>query len=83
MFNLNLSVRHWIIKMYMVILQKGAAGSWGEKAHRDLKHTQGKSFKREKGKKKKGQYRGGSIDTSVNSVKFDSDSDWQHGWVWQ
>lgn len=66
----------------MVILQKGAAGSWGEKAHRDLKHTQGKSFKREKGKKKKGQYRGGSIDTSVNSVKFDSDSDWQHGWVW-
>lgn len=55
--------------------KKGAAGSWGEKAHRDLKHTQGKSFKREKGKKKKGQYRGGSIDTSVNSVKFDSDSD--------
>lgn len=77
MFNENLSVRHWIpvIKMYMVILQKGAAGSWGEKAHRDLKHTQGKSFKREKGKKKKGQYRGGSIDTSVNSGKFDSDSD--------
>ncbi|MGY0406660.1 hypothetical protein, partial [Pseudoalteromonas sp. SYSU M81241] len=21
--------------------KKGAAGSWGEKAHRDLKHTQG------------------------------------------
>lgn len=76
-------IGYLIYKIYMVILQKGAAGSWGEKAHRDLKHTQGKSFKREKGKKKKGQYRGGSIDTSVNSVKFDSDSDWQHGWVWQ
>ncbi|XP_022334989.2 uncharacterized protein LOC111131654 isoform X2 [Crassostrea virginica] len=55
--------------------KKGASGSWGEKANRDLKHTQGKSFKREKGKKKKGQYRGGAIDTSVNSIKFDSDSD--------
>lgn len=61
--------------MYMVILQKGAVGFWGEKVYRDLKYIQGKLFKREKGKKKKGQYRGGFIDISVNSVKFDSDSD--------
>lgn len=64
----------WVYEL-LCSLQKGASGSWGEKANRDLKHTQGKSFKREKGKKKKGQYRGGAIDTSVNSIKFDSDSD--------
>jgi hypothetical protein len=33
------------------------------------------TFKREKTKKKRGQYTGGSIDTSVNSIKFDSDSE--------
>ena len=33
----------------------------------------GKSFRHEKTKKKKGTYRGGAIDTNVNSVKFDSD----------
>lgn len=51
--------------------QKGARGSWGEKANLDLKHTRGKSFRHEKTKKKRGSYRGGQIDMSVNSIKFD------------
>ena len=54
-------------------LQKNAAGSWGDRANRDLRHTQGKSFRHEKTKKKRGSYRGGAIDQSVCSVKFDSD----------
>ena len=33
----------------------------------------GKSFRHEKTKKKRGTYRGGAIDTSVCSIKFDSD----------
>ena len=33
----------------------------------------GKSFRHEKTKKKRGSYRGGQIDTSINSIKFDSD----------
>lgn len=48
-------------------------GSWGEKANRDLKFTKGKSFRHEKTKKKRGTYKGGAIDTSVCSIKFDSD----------
>jgi len=32
---------------------------------------QGKSFRHEKTKKKRGSYRGGSINTGVNSIKFD------------
>lgn len=51
--------------------QFNARGSWGEKANKDLKHTRGKSFRHEKTKKKRGAYRGGTIDTSVNSIKFD------------
>lgn len=52
--------------------KRGSMGSWGEKANRDLKHTQGKSFRHEKTKKKRGSYRGGAIDSSgVNSIKFD------------
>jgi len=51
----------------------GAVGSWGEKAHRDLIVTQGKSFRHEKTKKKRGSYMGGLIDQGVHSVKFDSD----------
>jgi len=54
--------------------KKGASGSWGERASRDLIVTKGKSFKHEKTKKKRGSYRGGSIDaSSVHSIKFDSD----------
>ena len=55
------------------VVQSGASGSWGEKAHQDLKHTRGKSFRHEKTKKKRGSYRGGAIDMSVHSIKFDSD----------
>lgn len=53
--------------------KKGSKGSWGEKANKDFKHTKGKSFRHEKTKKKRGTYKGGMIDTSVNSIKFDSE----------
>ena len=43
------------------------------KASKDLIVTQGKSFRHEKTKKKRGSYRGGQINVGVNSVKFDSD----------
>lgn len=33
----------------------------------------GKSFRHEKTKKKRGTYKGGAIDTSVCSIKFDSE----------
>lgn len=55
--------------------QRGARGSWGEKANQDLIVTRGKGFRHEKTKKKRGSYRGGTIDsTGVHSVLFD-DSD--------
>ena len=54
-------------------MQKGAWGGWGEKAYFDLKNTQGKSFRREKTKKKRGGYLGGQISTGINSIKFDDD----------
>lgn len=45
---------------------------WGHKANEVLKYTRGKGFRHEKTKKKRGGYRGGSIDPSaVNSVKFE------------
>jgi len=48
-------------------------GSFGEKADLDLKRKRGKSFISDKNKKKKGNYRGGKID-SLNSfsIKYDS-----------
>lgn len=53
-------------------LQKGAKGSWGEKANDILKHTRGKSFRHEKTKKKRGNYKGGAIDSvGVHSIKFE------------
>lgn len=55
--------------------KSGAAGSYGEKAYRDLLHTRGKGFRQEKNKKKRGSYRGGAIDTSVHSIKFASSDD--------
>lgn len=55
--------------------KRGSSGDWGEKANRDLKYTQGKSFRHEKTKKKRGSYRGGSINTSVNSIKFENSDD--------
>jgi nucleolin len=44
---------------------------WGEKAHRDLAGVTGKNFRHEKTKKKRGSYRGGEINTQVQSIKFD------------
>ncbi|ORZ36807.1 SRP40, C-terminal domain-domain-containing protein, partial [Catenaria anguillulae PL171] len=49
-------------------------GSYGDRAHRDLVVTRGKSFRAEKTKKKRGSYRGGVIDTSANCIKLGSDS---------
>ena len=46
---------------------------YGAKANKDLIVTQGKSFRHEKTKKKRGSYRGGQINTGINSIKFDSD----------
>merc|ERR1711915_236062 len=51
----------------------GSFDEWGDKANKDLIVTQGKSFQREKTKKKRGSYRGGPINTGINSIKFDSD----------
>lgn len=61
----------WNLPKCIDSLQFNARGSWGEKANQDLKHTRGKTFRHEKTKKKRGSYRGGPIDTSVNSIKFD------------
>ena len=47
--------------------------TWGAKANKDLIVTQGKSFRHEKTKKKRGSYKGGAINVGVNSIKFDSD----------
>ncbi|VDP90822.1 unnamed protein product [Echinostoma caproni] len=48
-----------------------AQGSWGERANRDFRFTQGKTFKHEKTKKKRGAYFGGSLSTDVCSYKFE------------
>lgn len=56
---------------FNLIIQKNARGSFGEKANDVLKYTRGKQFRHEKTKKKRGNYRGGVIDTSVNSIKFE------------
>jgi hypothetical protein len=50
----------------------GALDSYGLKAYKDLSVTRGKGFTKEKNKKKKGSYRGGKIDTSCYSIKFDA-----------
>ena len=57
--------------LHLVVFQKNARGSWGEKAYHDLKCTKGKSFRHEKTKKKRGSYCGGQIDMGVNSIRFD------------
>jgi hypothetical protein len=49
---------------------------WGAKASAVLMQTKGKGFRHEKTKKKRGTYKGGTIDdTQVNSYKFQYDSD--------
>lgn len=65
-----MNINKYVI-LYFLDRQKGARGSWGERAHQDLKHTKGKTFRHEKTKKKRGSYHGGQIDTSVNSIKFE------------
>jgi nucleolin len=49
--------------------------TWGAKASQDLIVTKGKGFRSEKTKKKRGSYRGGSINVGVNSIRFGNDSD--------
>jgi len=44
--------------------------TWGEKANDVLKTVSGKDFRSEKTKKKRGSYRGGTIELGVNSFKF-------------
>jgi hypothetical protein len=56
--------------------KNGSSGTFADKANQDLLPTRGKSFTKEKNKKKKWAYKGGSIDTSgVHSFKFPSDSE--------
>ena len=45
--------------------------SYGAKAAEILLKTQGKSFRHEKTKKKRGTYRGGQISMGTNSIKFE------------
>jgi len=47
--------------------------SWGEQASADLIVVRGKDFRHAKTKKKKGTYRGGSLDMGINSFKFPTD----------
>lgn len=56
-------------------LSKGFAtgNDYGLKAHHDLIKTKGKGFRAEKTKKKRGSYKGGAIDMSSHSIKFDDD----------
>jgi len=45
---------------------------WGRQAHEDLIVTRGKAFTKEKNKKKRGSYRGGTIDLNArNGIKLD------------
>lgn len=43
---------------------------WGAKAAVSLGNVKGKNFRKEKTKKKRGNYSGGRISTEVNSIKF-------------
>ena len=51
---------------------EGAFGEngWGKKANDILGKCRGKDFRHEKNKKKRGTYRGGTIDFASNSSKF-------------
>ncbi|KAJ2849037.1 jun-like transcription factor [Coemansia brasiliensis] len=48
----------------------GIEGDFGLKAHKDLIVTRGKSFTKEKNKKKRGSYSGGKITMVSHSIKF-------------
>jgi len=45
-------------------------GGYGAKASQKLVQVRGKDFRHEKTKKKRGNYRGGTIDLGTNSIKF-------------
>ena len=47
------------------------ANGYGAKASQKLIKVKGKDFRHEKTKKKRGNYRGGTIDLGTNSIKFD------------
>jgi len=49
---------------------KHGKDQWGHRANETLSQVKGKDFRREKGKKKRGGYKGGPISTEVNSIKF-------------
>jgi len=53
--------------------QRKASTEWGGKASEDLFKVKGKGFRHEKTKKKRGGYRGGRLDLTVKSFKFDDD----------
>lgn len=54
---------------------KSGAGDWGARANADLIKTRGKGFTKEKNKKKRGSYRGGTIDQGSHSIKFTYDDE--------
>jgi hypothetical protein len=51
-------------------LYRGSDTDYAAQAYRDLVVTRGEGFRKEKGKKKRGSYRGGAISTEVKSFKF-------------
>jgi hypothetical protein len=70
----NAKVRLFLFTLLILLnIQRG--DSWGAKAAQDLGKVQGKSFRHEKTKKKRGSYAGGEIDTGIHSHKFSDDSD--------
>ena len=46
----------------------GKGTEWGAKANEHLSIVKGKGFRHEKTKKKRGSYRGGSLETGVRSI---------------
>jgi len=55
---------------YAALRRRG--DNWGDRANQILGAVRGKGFRHEKTKKKRGTYRGGTIDpTRVNSIRFD------------
>ena len=60
-----------MITIAHIMFQKGSYGSYGEKAHYQMKNTKGKFFKKEKTKNKRGRYAGGAVDLEVRSHQFE------------
>lgn len=55
-----------------VYADQSGAGDWGARANDDLIKTRGKSFTKEKNKKKRGSYKGGAIDQGSQCVQTNS-----------